>query len=312
MADRRAGRLAVVLAAAAALVCASASVALARGGEEGTDLGSAHGLNYRVSQSDDFMGSGFNSFVSCVGNDSAVAGGVEMSGTGLQGRMGSSQPEPKGGGFAHAKGGGFAHGAGDWRSTATDLTQPQTDIGFYAVCKKSGADGLKYRTRTRSVKPAAEKTVKAPCPDGYQVIGGGLVSADPVVVGTVPFDSGDGNAKQDDGWKVRVVSDYGLKTDVDAIAVCLESGTWDLAYEDGGANHNIFLDPNSTLLFERPCDVGDSVIGGGGEILGPATNGRIHESYPGSVMPPDGGWSVGLTNMTASTVTGRAYAICRE
>ena len=48
------------------------------------------------------------------------------------------------------------------------------------------------------------------------------------------------------------------------------------------------------------------------EILGPATNGRIHDSFPGAAAPPDGGWSAGLTNMTASTVTGRAYAICRR
>jgi len=275
----------------------------ARAGDEGTSLGTSHGLNYRVSQADDFMGTGFNSFVSCVGDDVAVAGGVEISGTGLQGRMGSSQPEPKPG--------GFSHGALDWRSAAQHLTQPQTDIGFYAVCKKSGKSGLKYRTRTRSIKPAAERTVKAACPDGYQVIGGGLLSADPSVLATVPYDSGDANAKQDDGWKVRAVSDYPLKTDLTTFAVCLESGAWDLAYEDGGANHNIFVDPNSTLLFERLCDSGDSVIGGGGEMLGPATNGRIHESYPGGIVPEDG-WSVGLTNLTASTATGRAYAICRR
>ena len=304
MTDGRVGRVAIALAAIAAVACAHCPFAVARGGETGTDLGSAHGLNYRVNQADDFMGTGFNSFVSCVGNDSAVAGGVQMSGTGLQGRMGSSHPE--------TKGAGFAHGALDWRSTATDLTQPSTDIGFYAVCRKSGAEGLKYRTRTRSVKPGAEKTVKAPCPDGKRVIGGGLISADPVVLATVPFDGGDGDAKQDDGWKARVISEFGIKTDLRVISVCLEAGVWDLAYMDGGANHNIFLTPNSTVDFGRSCGVDDSVIGGGAEILGPATNGRIHDSFPGAAEPPDGGWSAGLTNMTASTVTGRAYAICRR
>jgi len=296
---RRLTTLALLTLATAAVVAASG---WARG-DESVDLGTAKGLNYRVTPFENFAGAGFSSFASCAEGAAAVSGGVDIVASGAEGRMGETKPI-LGDDFRRRHG---SEGATGWRTSASDLSGGPKDINFFAVCKASGAGGIKYRRLKRSYDPGEEKTVKARCPDGYRVIGGGLESPNPVVVATAPFDAGDQDQKPDDGWRVRAVNAFGLEQTLRAHAVCRKAGAWDLSYE----SENVAITGGTTLPASATCPSGGAITGGGAKVKPGPGSGRVFEMYPAGGTPPREDWHVGITNPSMPQITATVYAICR-
>lgn len=135
--------------------------ALAHAGDEGDDLGTVAGLNYRVNVSDDFVGSGLSSFVVCLDGDRPIAGGIDLEGSGATGRMGSTNP---------SKEGDFRL----WRSAGFNLAGGTKDMSFFGICRQAQARVMKFRAATRAFNPGKRRTVKAACPEGFRVVGGGI------------------------------------------------------------------------------------------------------------------------------------------
>ncbi|MGI9021582.1 MAG: hypothetical protein ACR2G3_12845 [Solirubrobacterales bacterium] len=76
-----------------------------------------------------------------------------------------------------------------------------------AVC---GQQVSKYRTKARDIDPQETLTVKAPCPTGTRVTGGGgrikdatTLSSNADLNSSFPYDGNDGDSDHDDGWAVR-------------------------------------------------------------------------------------------------------------
>jgi hypothetical protein len=284
-----------------ALVCAVVLVALASvpaalAGGPGDDLGTVAGINYRGKVSQDFPVGGFDSFAGCVDDGVVIGGGGEIEGLGTEGRMGST----------YRSVGGFSPNS--WRTALRNLSGGAKDMSFFSICRESGKKGLKFVTVKKKFEPDQRRTVKAKCPDGYRVIGGGIHSVDPIVTATAPFDGKDDDSKPDDGWKATAVNNHALEQELKAQAVCRKSGTWQLAYKSTGVG----AAGNTTAHGGVLCVEG-TVVGGGASIKGPNGDVRLQESYPndsGGTDTPDG-WSAGLTNLGADPASGAVHAICK-
>jgi hypothetical protein len=285
---------------AALAIAATAAPALA--GETGTDLGSSNGINYRVSAFEDFSGPALSNFVDCLVGDVAISGGINLGGTSDQGRMGSSARATT----------AFEGTARTWRSTGVNLAGGVKDMDFYGVCKESGRKGTRIVMAKRMVDPGEKGTAKVRCPDGYRVIGGGVISADPIVLATVPFDGGDSDDETDDGWKASAINNQGVARPVKAQAICRKAGTWSLAYIQSGVG----LIANGTTAYTRLCPNTGVAVGGGGAIIGPAGTGRIFETFPhdsGDMdVTPSEGWTAELKNLSASPQQGTVDVICKR
>jgi hypothetical protein len=286
-----------VRAALGALILSAPALA----GETGTDLGSSAGINYRVAAFPDFVGPSFSSFVNCLPGDVAISGGIEIGGLPAEGRMGSS-----------ARGAPGLDGTRrTWRTTGHNLVAGTKDMNFYGVCKESGKKGIRFASgKRKGVDPGEKGTAKARCPDGYRVIGGGIISVDPIVLATVPFDGGDSDAKPDDGWKASAVNNQGVARAVRAQAICRKARAWDLAYHRA----EVAINGNSSITASQLCS-GGVVTGGGAEIVGPAGTGRLFSSFPfddaDMGFMPSEGWLATVTNLTGTQQSGSVHAICK-
>ena len=243
----------------------------------------------------DFGVGGFDSFAACVDDGVVISGGGNIEGSGTQGRMRSTY---------RAVEGGFS----EWRTSLVNLSGAAKDMSFFAICKESGMNGLKYVTAKRSLEPDQRRSVKAKCPDGYRVVGGGIFLPDPVVSATAPYDGRDNDSKPDDGWKATAVNNQAIERKLKAQAVCRKAGTWKLAYKSTGVGAAGGTTASAGVL----CTEG-TVVGGGALIKGPKDEVRLQESYPadtGGADTPDG-WSAGLTNLGASQASGAVHAICK-
>jgi hypothetical protein len=231
-----------------------------------------------------------------------VSGGVDIEGSGAQGRMGESRPI-LGDDLRRAS----TDGATGWRTSASDLTGGSKDIDFYAICKESGAGGLKYRKEKRNFAPAKTKTAKARCPDGYRVIGGGLQSANPVVLATAPFDAGDPDSKPDDGWRIRATNASAQPQELIAHAVCRAAGAWQLSYRSVSES----VSGGTTDGTTRSCPAGAAVTGGGVRIDAGPGAARLFEMFPAGGAPPQQAWFGAITNLSMGSISATVHAICR-
>ena len=162
------------------------------------------------------MGSGLNSFANCLEGDRPIAGGINLSGSAATSRMGSTYPAKEG---SHL-----------WRASGLNLVAGSIDMSFFAICRQIQPDVSKFRSATRSVKAGKRRTVKAACPDGFQVTGGGIEGSNPLIAATVPYDGKDSGKKPDDGWKATAFNPDAAAEDLTAFASCRKAGTWDLKY----------------------------------------------------------------------------------
>jgi hypothetical protein len=280
------------------LVLVLGAPAVARAGDEGTDLGNAGGMNYRVSIFEDFSGPAFNSFAACLDGDRPISGGIDLEGTGNASRMGGTYP---------AKEGSIRL----WRSQGLNLVGGMMDMSFFAICREIDASLMKLRSVTRPFNPGKKRTVKVACPDGFRAIGGGIESPEPLVTATVPYDAGDNDKKPDDGWKAAAVNASAVERDLTAHVSCRKAGSWELHYENLDFGIGGGLTASAGVL----CTPGD-LTGGGASIAGPDGTVRVHESFPidagdaGNVTPADG-WHGSLTNGEMGSTSGTVHAICK-
>jgi hypothetical protein len=294
--DSRSRRLALMGALATLVVLGPATPALAGG--PGDDLGSVAGINYRGKLFPDFPVGAFSSFAGCADGGAAIGGGGEIEGLGSQGMMGPTYRAVEG-------------ETEFWRTGLRNLAGGAKDMRFFAICKQSGKSGLRFVTKKRkNVQPGQQRSVRARCPDGYRVIGGGIFLPEPSVTATRPFDGRDRDPKPDDGWKASAVNNDPIERTLEARATCRKAGTWKLAYRSVGVG----VGGGGTSLAAQLCAEG-AVVGGGASITGPTGTVRLHESYPhdgaDGDAAPDDGWSAGLTNLGMGKASGRVHAICK-
>jgi hypothetical protein len=294
----RSHRLASVGAGALATLVVLGPATPALAGGPGDDLGSVAGINYHGKLFPDSPVGSFGSFAGCADGDAVIGGGGEIEGLGSQGAMGSTYWAAEG-------------GPRFWRTSLRNVAGGAKDMRFFAICKKSGNSGLRFVTKKRrNVQPGEKRSVKARCPDGYRVIGGGIFLASPSVTATLPFDGRDRDSKPDDGWKASGVNNDAIARTLEARAVCRKAGTWKLAYASVGVG----VAGGTTSLSGQLCAEG-TVVGGGASITGPTGTVRIHESYPhdgaDADIAPDDAWFAGLTNLEMAQASGRVHAICK-
>jgi hypothetical protein len=282
---------------ALALAGLTAPAATQAGGDDGTDLGTAGGLNYRVNISPDFVGASFDSFVSCLDGSRPVAGGIDLEGSATTSRMGSTYP---------AKEGDLRM----WRSAGHNLGAGSMDMSFFAVCREVQPRLSTFRRADRPFPVDKRRTVRAACPDGFRVTGGGVHAVNPLVSASAPYDGRDADAHPDDGWKATAKNLFPQPDELTAFASCRKAGTWDLEYVKGQSTVSGGLVVDGDI----PCLDG-AVTGGGASITGPSGLVRLHETYPSDAgdlneVPADA-WFASVRNGAMSTVPAVLYAICK-
>jgi hypothetical protein len=108
--------------------------------------------------------------------------------------------------------------------STVDSSFPITE---HVICGQ--VNGPVYRQRTKATPPDKQTPIKAACPKGTHVLGGGELaeSAFPGaqrLVATAPYDSKDGGKAPDDGWRVRIDTLGQAGDHATAYAICTEVG----------------------------------------------------------------------------------------
>jgi len=289
-----------VVAAAVVLIGMAAAVAQADTtiDTDQTSFGMSHGLLY-IKATSQLVGSGESrgAAAECPDRDMLKTSG---GGAVVQGTSGvpfdDSAPTH---GFSRARA---------WVATFTNESGGQQVIHSWAVCGR--LDGRELRQSTVEDAPGGtEVVVKARCPSGTKVTGGG-VSVSGVTSQSrtsAPFDAGDDDLKPDDGWEVIAYPDQ--IADVSAFALCARGAF-------GYRTDTLGPFPNSTLAFpQATCESSESVTGGGVRIGGTSPEARISHSSPadGFTDPdqvPDDRWDSGVEIPQGETATG--FAICKK
>jgi hypothetical protein len=98
-------------------------------------------------------------------------------------------------------------------------------VTVYAVCIDTRRADVTYRSEAGETKAGDSRTLKADCPAGTAVAGGGFsikgAAASRFVHSTKPRDSGDGNDVPEDGWQATAVNEGGSKAATKVTAICL-------------------------------------------------------------------------------------------
>lgn len=81
---------------------------------------------------------------------------------------------------------------------------------------------LKHVYRTKVTFTNVDATVKAPCPKGTRVVGGGFGYFPSDLLASVPYDGGDKDKAPDDGWKIRLRDGTSVPQGNYVTASCLE------------------------------------------------------------------------------------------
>jgi hypothetical protein len=95
-------------------------------------------------------------------------------------------------------------------------------LGETEVC--GDVDGVNYQHHREPSPAGSRVTVKAGCPEGEHVLGGGGEEDGPFasqrLVETAPFDSGDAGTRPDDGWRITVDNVGAASYHAKAWAIC--------------------------------------------------------------------------------------------
>ena len=297
--ERGLRRSGLLLALAALALAGLILPAAAPAGDESTDLGSEKGLNYRVNIAEDYPGTTpFDSFAACADGDRPISGGIDLELSAGQSRMGGTYPAQEGELY-------------EWRSVGTNLLGGSMDMSFFAVCRKLEPGVMKFRSAAKPLDGTQRKSVKAACPKGFEVTGGGVhAPADLLIQATAPYDGKDSDHKPDDGWKATAIPNFDTDADLLAYASCRRASSWDLKY----VKEKVVVGSNSEGVGTEVCTDG-VVTGGGGSIVGDGGLTRMHETYPADVGDgddtPADGWTTSFRNGGASATNFTDYAICK-
>jgi hypothetical protein len=253
-------------------------------------------MNYRVSVSEDFMGPSFNSFANCAEGARPISGGIDLEGSAATSLMGATYPA--------------LEVSRIWRSVGRNEGVGAMDMSFFAVCRALDPGAFRFRSETKPVNPGKRRSVRAPCPNGFRAIGGGLEFGQGLAVATAPYDGRDPDKKPDDGWRARAVNGAPSQAELTAHVSCREAGTWTLAYE----REAFLVGGGSSALSTAICEEG-AATGGGGTIAGPGAV-RLHEAYPvdfGDVEDtiPENGWQLSVRNSSMGSAEAVVHAVCK-
>jgi hypothetical protein len=161
--------------------------------------------------------------------------------------------------------------------------------------------GFDYVSKRYTPEPNAVTTLKAPCPAGTHVWGGGHyndgVFAEAVPRHSYPYDAGDADSKPDDGWAAQVSGIEGVAFWM--YATCA-APTPD--YQSGSITAGAQTRTNGVV----DCEPGTEAVEGGTrghrnvyEVLGGPGLGELH-------------WAFGLDNYTDDPREIRVFAVCVE
>lgn len=84
-----------------------------------------------------------------------------------------------------------------------DFADSPIDYAATAICLPSEVGKLRYVYRARVAFGYEKTTVRAPCPKGTRVIGGGVGRFPTQLEASEPYDDGDAGKVPDDGWSSR-------------------------------------------------------------------------------------------------------------
>jgi hypothetical protein len=292
-----------------AVVIALAITAGAQAGEvTQTDLGSKGGYDYRRAQGSDLGAhQSFFIFAQCAEGDAVTGGGGLIGASATYVRLTRTVP------FHIGPTAGKPREA--WAAGAENMGDSPAAFSAFAICRKAGADGLAYRSSSKPIAGGEVKTVKARCPSGSAVLGGGgeMVDtlADIFFDQSRPFDGGDKNSRPDDGWQVRAfssVGDYTLK----AHAICTSKGISHLHYRSH-TRPDITGPGTGDALAE--CHDDEVAVGGGASMTG-VGSGWIGFTLPfaskaDSNQIPEDGWEAAFYVVSQAGSDLTAYATCK-
>jgi hypothetical protein len=134
-----------------------------------------------------------------------VGGGILIPGsatTDSSERLNSSHPRDTNGDRIHMEG---------WSGSMNVTNNNGFGISprAYAVCLPGGKMRMRYVYKTKVVWPGTTAKVKAKCPKGFRVGGGGSHGFFTRLVASVPFDNKDKRKAPDNGWRVSVHNSSG-------------------------------------------------------------------------------------------------------
>lgn len=180
----------------------------------------------------------------------------------------------------------------------------------YAICS---SDLPKYVKKSKPIGAAATKRVKAKCPAGTSVLGGGgNVTKDGSggLTTSSPIDGSDGDLKRDDGWVVESYNSGVADAELAVQAICADVRTINVSNDyqlpaNGGASGPTF------------CPTGKPVVGVGLENFAPPNAGLLTKLYPfddmamgeDDTVPEDGGVT-GATNASGAVEDVSATIVC--
>jgi hypothetical protein len=281
-------RRGILLSLGALIGGALAAVAIA-----GTDLGSAGGNSYRMTSTGVATGETVSLENDCPPAKAASGGGFQSSALGLVATAAMPKDGPDGDKRPDDR----------FRSTVVG----ETSDSFYAHAVCTGVN-VTYDAEKKTVKAGKVGRLKAACPSGKSVIGGGASAGANQLTSSYPFDGRDRRARPDDGW--AAISQAGEKVKLRVLAVCAGGKT---VYE----KETFMLPPGSSAPAIPDCPSARHVTGMGAHVTGNPAEIALRIFYhrdgddPGST--PDDGVLANAENLPgasqAKTLTG--FALCR-
>jgi len=261
------------------------------GGE--TQLGRSGGLKY-VAEQVTADGFGGNAAVSCVPSNGpwhVTSGGVSMSDDPSANLIRSMRPLDLNAPLEDPD----DTDPDDWWDSQVTAA-PGTQVTSWLVCTQRRTS---YVTEFTPNQASTERTDDATCPEGKHLIGGGsfifgYVSSSWPVSGST--------------WRTRVHDPSGGTNGMAAYATCRNLGGVTTVKK------SVDLPADSAARATAACPASRHVIGGGGRITGPISEGRLVGSLPrdssdrGDV--PDDQWRVVGYNGGTEKKTLTAYALC--
>ena len=182
-------------------------------------------------------------------------------------------------------------------------------VGAYAVCKRGRLIYRRSRPPKRLLLPRQAGLVRADCPRGTYVIGGGAAARGAEIDSSYPFDMSDPGQLPDDAWRARVETDGG-RARAEAFAVCQRSKpAYESVFEQRkqGSGSAIFVE----------CPNGRPVIGGGLRLGGNHddgdNDGGLHpDDQDNDDIPQDAYYTFSSNELDAAfPIPVTAFAICK-
>jgi hypothetical protein len=168
-----------------------------------------------------------------------------------------------------------------WRGRAYNRFGSDKRIAVFAICSR---DPVRYATGRRSVGPGSAALVRAACPSGTHVAGGGAdlsgSATQAYLNWSVPYDSNDADSRPDDGWRARAYNQGGPAKTLTVRATCVAANP----------RYRVRASSNSGEAVGVDCPAGTHLMGGGGAIAGAADNSFLTAIEPvgdGSGPPDD-------------------------